>query len=129
MAERLAEERLGMSKMEALRWLTSVIKTPIGEVNASSPLCQDYSEVKTETTTALRVRMVDKLGAVRLMAEMCGWLVSVRTAPALVPVAGQALPEKVDLHQAAQDLCAMFKEMDSKAGENSRPEVLEAGHQ
>jgi hypothetical protein len=47
--------------------LVEILKTPIGEVNVDHRLCQSYD-------ASGKVELPSKLGAMQLLAKMCGWL-------------------------------------------------------
>lgn len=70
-------ENCEMSKIdrqEALAYLASVVRTPIGHVTADSPVCQEYSEATTpEGQTYLKVKMPSKIDALRLIGKWSGW--------------------------------------------------------
>jgi hypothetical protein len=57
-----------MSLREKRLFLAAVVRTPIGEVDENSPLCQYFQRTKA----GLRVTMVDKLRALELDAKLAG---------------------------------------------------------
>lgn len=57
---------------EVLRWLTSVMRTPVIGLSDSSPLIQEAED--DPETGRRRRKMVPKLPAVDLLAKVQGWL-------------------------------------------------------
>ena len=57
------------SRRETLEFLTAVIRTPAGAVDALSSLCQQFKE----TPRVKQIRMPKKLRAVARVCEMMGW--------------------------------------------------------
>jgi hypothetical protein len=73
-AERARLEKAGEIRREDLvSWLVAVIRTPIGQVNADSPLCQEFSCEDIEGGTRTRIKMASKLEACRQLATIMGW--------------------------------------------------------
>lgn len=69
LSERGAEKDV-LSHQEKRAWLAKVVRTPVGEVDQQSPLCQSYKI--TEGLT--EYKMVDKLKALELDARLAGEL-------------------------------------------------------
>jgi hypothetical protein len=57
-----------LSIREKREFLARVVRTPIGEVDRTSDLCQEV----TETPDATKYKMPDKLGAIRLDNDLAG---------------------------------------------------------
>ncbi len=57
------------TRQEVLEYHTAVLRTPIGEVSPSSPLCQSHEA----TERSERVTMPSKLAAAQELAKMEGW--------------------------------------------------------
>ena len=55
-------ERSELSREEALRWLSDLIRTPIGSVGKDSPLVQAYEE---DSEGKVKVRLADRSPACR----------------------------------------------------------------
>ena len=51
---------------EAVRYLVEILKTPIGEVTADHRLAQSYD------AKSGKIELPNKLGALQLLAKMCG---------------------------------------------------------
>lgn len=63
-----------IQREQALSYLTAIALTPIGEVTASSPLCQSFHETTTpDGGTTLKVTIPCKLKALALLGKWCGW--------------------------------------------------------
>jgi hypothetical protein len=61
-----ADEGAVMSLREKRLFLAEIVRTPIGKVDESSPLCQGFRR----TDTGLTVTMPDKLQAIELDAKL-----------------------------------------------------------
>jgi hypothetical protein len=73
-AERARLEKAGEIRREDLvSWLVAVIRTPIGQVDADSPLCQEFSCEDIEGGTRTRIKMASKMDACRQLAQIMGW--------------------------------------------------------
>ena len=64
-----AEMKIG----EALAFLASAIRTPVGEVDETSTLAQEVTYDQTEQGSRKKVKMVGKTDALKLMADWLGW--------------------------------------------------------
>jgi hypothetical protein len=62
--------KLALKREDLARHLWAVVMTPIGELDANSPLVQEFA---THKDGRKRVKMQDKLGSARLLCEMMGW--------------------------------------------------------
>ena len=56
-----------MARAEAVQYLVEILKTPIGEVTADHRLAQSYD------AKSGKIELPNKLGAMQLLAKMCGW--------------------------------------------------------
>lgn len=65
------EKRSVIQKEEIVRFLSSVVRTPVGQVGPDSPLVQVYERGKH----GLRISMVSKLAAIEQLAKLLGWYV------------------------------------------------------
>lgn len=72
-ANRIAKERLDLTQEEALAYLARVVRTPIGEVDHTSDLCQERTFIEGNEETSVKVKMCGKLEAIKQVATMCGW--------------------------------------------------------
>ena len=52
---------------EAVQYLVEILKTPIGEVTVDHRLAQSYD------AKSGKIELPNKLGAMQLLAKMCGW--------------------------------------------------------
>lgn len=68
--QQITEKKTGMSMERAVEFLVAAIETPIGMVDERSPLCQ----AAEYTDTGRKIKMVDKLRAMELMAKFLGWV-------------------------------------------------------
>jgi Terminase small subunit len=72
-AARIAElrarnaEKCQLSRDEAVQYLVEILKTPITEVTADHRLAQSYD------ARSGKIELPNKLGALQLLAKMCGW--------------------------------------------------------
>ena len=62
-------KRSVIQKEEAIKFLSDVVRTPIGEIGPDSPLAQGYERGKD----GLRVSYVNKLAAIEQLAKLLGW--------------------------------------------------------
>ena len=53
--------------MRQFKYLVEILKTPIGEVTAEHRLAQSYD------AKSGKIELPNKLGAMQLLAKMCGW--------------------------------------------------------
>jgi Terminase small subunit len=60
-------EKCQLSRDEVIQYLVEILKTPIAEVTADHRLAQSY-EPKSG-----KIELPNKLGAMQLLAKMCGW--------------------------------------------------------
>ena len=60
-------EKSQLSRDEAVQYLVEILKTPIGEVTADHRLAQSYD------AKSGKIELPNKLGAMQLLAKMCGW--------------------------------------------------------
>jgi hypothetical protein len=63
-------KKSALSREEALRWLTDLIRTPIGSVGKESPLVQAYEE---DSDGKVKVRLADKIAGLQALCRMTGW--------------------------------------------------------
>lgn len=66
--EELAKRSV-IQKEEVVKFLSDVVRTPIGEVGPDSPLAQAYESGKG----GVRVSFVSKLAAIEQLAKLLGW--------------------------------------------------------
>jgi hypothetical protein len=72
--QRAAAEANRLERWQLVDWLQRVIRTPVGEIDAASPLAQEFEESTTAAGVARRrVKMVDKLEAAKQLAALLGW--------------------------------------------------------
>jgi Terminase small subunit len=60
-------EKCQLSRDEAVQYLVEILKTPISEVTADHRLAQSYDPKSG------KIELPNKLGALQLLAKMCGW--------------------------------------------------------
>ena len=60
-------EKCEMARAEAVQYLVEILKTPIGEVTADHRLAQSCD------AKSGKIELPNKLGAMQLLAKMCGW--------------------------------------------------------
>jgi hypothetical protein len=63
-------KKSALSREEALRWLTDLIRTPIGSVGKDSALVQAYEE---DSEGKVKVRLADKIAGLQTLCRMTGW--------------------------------------------------------
>jgi len=72
-AKEIEWEKTVMSLAERKAFLSSVARTPAGQVDKDSPLCQEYSEdVDQMGNVKKRVKMPNKLEAVNILSKLSG---------------------------------------------------------
>jgi len=71
-----------LEKWQLVEYLTQVITTPVGHVDETSPLAQEYTvdEIGREKVRT-RVKMIGKLDSAKLLASMLGWTTPDREKP------------------------------------------------
>lgn len=62
-----------LKRDEALAFLATVVRTPLGKVDRDSPLCQEHTKTDSEHSSTERIKMPGKLEALRLVGQWCGW--------------------------------------------------------
>ena len=62
-----------LTKQEAMEFLTSVVRTPIGEIDHTSPLCQERTYTVGREEDSVKVKMPGKREAIGDLAKMLGW--------------------------------------------------------
>jgi len=61
-------------RADMVRFLVAVLQTPVGEIDANSPLAQEVTtDTIGEATIRKRVKMMGKIESARLLVEMMGW--------------------------------------------------------
>jgi hypothetical protein len=60
-------EKCQVSRDQAIQYLVEIRKTPIAEVTADHRLAQSYD------AKSGKIELPNKLGAMQLLAKMCGW--------------------------------------------------------
>jgi hypothetical protein len=63
-----------LKRDEMVRFLVSIIRTPVGYLDAEHPLTQEWMEVETRGVTRRGVKGISKLGAAKLLCGILGWL-------------------------------------------------------
>jgi hypothetical protein len=63
-----------LKRDELVNFLVSIIRTPVGRLDADHPLVQEWTEVETKTSTRRYVKGISKLGAAKLLSGILGWL-------------------------------------------------------
>ena len=63
-----------LKRDEVLHLLTSIILTPVGDLDPTHPLIQEYTVTKRGEVETLKVKALPKLDAIKLLAHMCGWM-------------------------------------------------------
>jgi len=68
-----ASEACKMERADALAILSQIVLTPAGEVGPDHFLCQEYSRRECGGNVTETRKMPNKLEALRLMGQWCGW--------------------------------------------------------
>ena len=63
-----------IEREEMIRYLLTILQTPVGELHPDHPATQELIEVDTKDSSRRRVKGVCKLGAAKLLCSMLGWL-------------------------------------------------------
>jgi hypothetical protein len=84
-------KRSAIEKEEVVRFLSAVVWTPVGQVGPDSPLVQAYKRGKY----GLRISMVSKLGACKLLAELLGWYATPKEEGEFCFQPDQAMPARI----------------------------------
>jgi hypothetical protein len=75
--ERRREEAEAVSVLkrdEVLHLLSSIILTPVSDLDPTHPLIQEYTVTRRGEVETLKVKGLPKLDAIKLLAHMCGWM-------------------------------------------------------
>ena len=110
-----AARKFALSRDDVLAWLTTAFQIPIGAIDANSPYCQHYSQVRTARRTTTRIVAIDRIKAVALLGRLCDW--EDKESPALAVAPQQTAP--ADLDAAVAELFAIMAE--SSVGSTSAP--------
>ena len=70
---KVIEEKFKMGREEVTQFLVDVVKTPIGEVDETHILCQEYTETSGVNGTTRKYKMPSKLDAVEKIIKMGGY--------------------------------------------------------
>lgn len=65
LAER-SKEKAFLSFDEKRNFFAMIVRTPIGEIDHTSPLCQERTFIEGQEETSVKVKMPDKLRAIQL---------------------------------------------------------------
>ena len=72
--QEIGERKTVAGRVELAEFLTSIIRTPVGEVNEKSPLAQEKTTRKSgKDETVETVKLPDKLAAAAQLAKMMGY--------------------------------------------------------
>lgn len=80
-----------MTLAELMNFHASVIRAPIGEVDASSPLCQEQTITEGEKHTTTKIKVSAKAASAAELAKLCGWY----AAEKVEAVVSQAGPDEL----------------------------------
>ncbi|MCW1912040.1 hypothetical protein OJ996_00535 [Luteolibacter sp. GHJ8] len=69
-----AEEASVLKRNEVLELLTSIILTPVADLDVNHPLVQEYTLTRRGEIETLRVKALSKMDAIKLLGLMCGWM-------------------------------------------------------
>lgn len=69
-----AEAASVLKRNEVLELLTSIILTPVGDLDVDHPLVQEYVMTRRGEVETLRVKALSKMDAIKLLGLMCGWM-------------------------------------------------------
>jgi hypothetical protein len=69
-----AEAASVLKRDEVLELLSTIILTPVGDLDVNHPLVQEYTLTRRGETETLKVKALPKLDAIKLLAHMCGWM-------------------------------------------------------
>lgn len=65
-ADALSEASTVLTILEKRQFLARVVRTPVGEIDHSSDLCQERTYIEGQEETSVKIKMPDKLRAVQL---------------------------------------------------------------
>ncbi|MCW1915153.1 hypothetical protein OJ996_16320 [Luteolibacter sp. GHJ8] len=69
-----SEDASIMEREEMIRYLLTILQTPVSELHPDHPATQELIEFDTKAASRRRVKGVCKLGAAKLLCAMLGWL-------------------------------------------------------
>jgi phage terminase small subunit len=72
--QREAEARADMKRDDMVRYLVSILHTPVSELDDTHPLVQEINTTHRGDTDFLRIKALPKLQAARLLCQIMGWL-------------------------------------------------------
>ncbi|MCX6879381.1 MAG: terminase small subunit [Verrucomicrobia bacterium] len=105
-----ASERSEFKRADMVRFLVAVLQTPVGELEANSPLAQEIStEAIGETTIRKRVKMMGKIECARLLVDIMGWRAPEHHVVETGPKALDAIKERAERVASVLDLRARMR--------------------
>jgi len=123
--ERIAEIRAKDSqkseykRADMVRYLVAVLQTPVGEIDANSPLVQEFTiDTIGEATIRKRVKMMGKIEAARLLVDIMGWKEPEHHVVETGPTALAGIKERAERVASALDLRARMREAAQAANAN-----------
>lgn len=71
--QRRTAEANRLERWQLVEWLQAAILTPVGRIDANSPLAQEVTDTANASGTVRRVKAVGKLEAAKQLAVLLGW--------------------------------------------------------
>ncbi len=106
-----ASEQSDFKRADLVRFLVAVLQTPIGQLDANSPLVQEITtDAIGEATVRKRVRMMGKIECARLLVDIMGWKAPEQVVVESGPKALDAIKERAERVASALDLRARMRE-------------------
>ncbi|MCW1916349.1 terminase small subunit [Luteolibacter sp. GHJ8] len=63
-----------LKRDDLIRTLTDIILTPVADLHIAHPLTAEYTVTRTAKTETTRIKALSKMDAIKLLAQLCGWL-------------------------------------------------------
>ncbi|MEI6654443.1 MAG: terminase small subunit [Verrucomicrobiota bacterium] len=112
-------ERSEFKRADLVRFLVAVLQTPVGELEANSPLVQEITtDAIGNTTTRKRVKMMGKAESARLLVDIMGWKAPEHHVVETGPKALDAIKDRAAAVASALDLRARMREAAQAARSN-----------
>ncbi|MCX6878706.1 MAG: hypothetical protein NTW21_33570 [Verrucomicrobia bacterium] len=97
-------------RADMVRFLVSVLQTPVGEIDANSPLAQEVTiDTIGEATIRKRVKMMGKIECARLLVDIMGWKAPDQMTLETGPKTLAAVKERAERVASALDLQAHLR--------------------
>ena len=103
-------EKSEYKRADMVRFLVAILQTPVGDIDANSPLAQEITtDTIGEATIRKRVKMMGKIEAARLLVDIMGWKEPEQVVVETGPKTLDAVKERAERVASALDLQAHLR--------------------